>query len=120
MNGKQTVIVDKIKFSNVIAVVSLLLFLNYGVVSIEASILLIVQDEEDKDLFIKAFCLFFYLFFQSILIGFLLNPEKGSDSSTITMYVLLIHYVEAFSTILYLAHEEGKKYLQSDLHLIID
>ena len=42
VNGKQTVIVSKIKFLNVIAVVSSLLPLNYGIVSVEASILLIV------------------------------------------------------------------------------
>lgn len=42
VNGKQTVVVGKIEFPNVIAVESLLLLLHYGVVFIKASITLVM------------------------------------------------------------------------------
>lgn len=67
VNGKQTVVVGKIEFPNAIAVVSPLLLLHYGVVSVKASILLVVRDGEDKDLPVKAVRLFFHPCFQSIL-----------------------------------------------------
>jgi hypothetical protein len=71
------------------------------------SILFVVRDGEDKDLPVKDLRLFSNLFFLSILTRFLLNLEKGSDSNAAAVHVL-IRYVEAFPTTLYLAHEERK------------
>jgi hypothetical protein len=118
VNYKQTVFLSKIEFLNRITIVSPLLPLYYSVVSVKASILLVVRDREDKDLPAKALCLFSNLLL--ILIGFLLNPKKGSDSNAITMHILSISYVEAFPTVFYFVYEKGEKHLQSDLRLVIN
>jgi hypothetical protein len=104
VNDKQTVVVRKIEFSNTIAIVSSLLLFHYDVVFVKASILLIMRDEEDKNLLVKIICLFFNIFFLSILIRFLLNSKKSSDSNATIMHVLSIRYVEIFSIAFYLAH----------------
>jgi hypothetical protein len=116
VNGKQTIVVGEIEFHNAIAVVIPLLPLHCSVVSVEASILLVVRDGEDKDLPVKTI----HLFLRSILIRFLLNSKKGSDSNAAAMHILSIRHVEAFPTILYLAHEKGEKHLHSDLRPVVN
>ncbi len=104
VNDKQIVVVRKIEFSNTIAIVSSLFFFHYVVMFVKTSILLIMRDGENKNLLVKIICLFFNIFFLSILIRFLLNSKKSFDSNATTMHVLSIRYVEIFSITLYLAH----------------
>ena len=47
MNCKQNILHDEIEFVNTIAVVSLFIRLPNGIISIKASILLVMQDRKD-------------------------------------------------------------------------
>lgn len=100
-------VVQETEFLNAIAVISPLLSFHCGVVSVKASILLVLRDGEDKDFPITAIRLSFHLFFRLILICFLLNLKKGSHSNAAAVHVLSIHYVKTFPTTLNLAHEKG-------------